>query len=63
MDFSAEALRRYISASRDELHGDRPVLGRMKELVAYWKDIPKWRSLWPLIKIARSISEFESCIV
>jgi tRNA-dihydrouridine synthase len=63
MDFSAEALRRYISASRDELHGDRPVLGRIKELVAYWKDIPKWRSLWPLIKIARSISEFESCIV
>ena len=59
---SGEALRRYIAASRDELCGERPVLGRMKELVSYWKDLPRWKRLWPVIKISRSLAEFESCI-
>lgn len=47
----------YIKASRDELYGDNAVLGRMKELFAYWKDLPRWRRLWPVIKIARSVDE------
>lgn len=47
----------YIKASRVELYGDNAVLGRMKELFAYWKELPRWRKLWPVIKIARSTDE------
>ena len=50
-------LRRYVEASRKELFGDRPVLGRMKELLSYWKDIPQWRRIWPLVKVSSSIDE------
>ena len=52
----------YIKASRAELYGDNAVLGRMKELLAYWKDIPRWRRLWPVIKIARSVDELLSAV-
>ena len=55
-------LRRYVEASREELCGDRPVLGRMKELVSYWKDLARWRRAWPLIKVAASIGEFLSAV-
>lgn len=61
-DDSSDALRRYIAASRAELCGERPVLGRMKELVSYWKDLPRWRRLWPVMKISRTLAEFESCL-
>ena len=54
---SAELLSRYLEASRRELCGDAPVLGRMKELVAYWKDLPQWRRAWSAVKIARSLDE------
>ena len=57
-----ELLRRYLAATAAELPGDRPVLGRMKELVAYWKDLPGWRRLWPIVKIARSVDEFASVL-
>ena len=30
---------------------------RMKELVAYWKDLPRWKRLWPVVKIARTLDE------
>ena len=57
---SGEWLVRYFEASRRELCGDRPVLGRMKELVSYWKDIPFWRRRWNVIKICRTAAEFAS---
>ena len=53
----AELLDRYVEASRAELHGERPVLGRLKELLAYWKDLPSWRRRWQIAKIARSLDE------
>jgi tRNA-dihydrouridine synthase len=52
-----EMLARYVEASRAELYGDRAVLGRMKELIAYWKDIPRWRRLWPVVKLTRTVDE------
>ena len=59
-DDSAALLRRYIEISRGELSGDHPVLGRVKELVAYWTAAPRWRRLWPLVKISRSVDELLS---
>ena len=50
-------LSRYVDASTAELYGPSPVLGRMKELIAYWKDLPRWKRLWPVIKIARTLDE------
>ena len=57
-----ELLNRYIAASQAELCGDRPVLGRMKELIAYWKDLPQWRSRWSVIKICRTVDELKHCV-
>ena len=61
-DDSRELLRRYAEASRTELFGDRPLLGRMKELVSYWKDLPRWRRKWNLVKVCASAGEFFSVI-
>ena len=58
-----ELLLRYIAASQTELCGDRPVLGRMKELIAYWKDLPNWKRRWNVIKLCRSVDELKSCLV
>ena len=52
-----ELLCAYIEASRRELHGEKPVLGRMKELIAYWKDTPWWSRRWQLVKISRDLDE------
>lgn len=60
---AAEGLLRYIKASREELCGDRPVLGRLKELLCYWKEIPVWRRRWNVIKICRSVDELCSLAV
>jgi len=57
-DDSCELLCRYAEASRAELFGDRPLLGRMKELVSYWKDLPRWRRRWSLVKVCSSADEF-----
>ena len=59
---AGDLLRRYIESSQRELCGDRPVLGRMKELVAYWKDLPNWRRKWNVVKICRSVDELRSAI-
>ena len=59
---AAKRLADYIARSREELSGDAPVLGRMKELIAYWRDIPSWRRLWPVLKLARSVDELLSAI-
>ena len=52
-----EYLREYIAVSQEELYGERPVLGRIKELLAYWKDSPRWTRRWQIIKICRSVDE------
>ena len=58
---SPELLRKYIIRSQSELSGDRPVLGRMKELLAYWAEgSPRWRRLWPMVKICRTVDELLS---
>ena len=54
-----ELLDRYVEASRAELHGERPVLGRLKELLAYWRDLPDWRRRWQIAKMARSLDELK----
>ena len=59
---SGELLNRYIEASQAELCGDRPVLGRMKELIAYWKDLPRWKRKWNIIKLCRTVDELKSCL-
>ena len=59
---SGELLNRYIAASQTELCGDRPVLGRMKELIAYWKDLPQWRRRWNVIKICRTVDELNIAV-
>ena len=56
-DDIGDLLSRYIDASTAELCGPSPVLGRMKELIAYWKDLPRWKRLWPVVKIARTLDE------
>ena len=55
---SRDLLRRYAEASRAELFGDRPLLGRMKELASYWKGLPHWRRRWGLVKVCSSADEF-----
>lgn len=57
-----ELIIRYIEASSRELSGDRPVLGRIKELLSYWKDLPRWSRRWNLIKICRSTDELRAVI-
>lgn len=59
---SRELLLRYIESSVRELSGDRPVLGRMKELLSYWKTLPRWSRRWNLIKICRSVDELRAAI-
>ena len=59
---ASELLRRYLAASAAELCGDRPVLGRMKELLSYWKELPRWSRRWNLIKICRTLDELRAVI-
>ncbi|MGN0833481.1 MAG: tRNA-dihydrouridine synthase family protein [Kiritimatiellia bacterium] len=57
-----ELVERYVDASQAELCGVRPVLGRLKELIAYWKDLPAWRRQWPVIKVCRSVEELRAAL-
>ncbi len=57
-----DLLRGYIARSKAELCGDAPVLGRMKELLTYWCATPRWRRLWPVVKICRSVDELLSLL-
>lgn len=52
-----ELLKKYIEITQEELCGDRPVLGRLKELLAYFKDSPTWSRRWQIIKLCRSVEE------
>lgn len=57
-DDAVDLLSRYITISQAELSGDHPVLGRMKELISYWLGTPRWRHLWPVLKMCRTVEEF-----
>lgn len=59
---SAAGLARYVDMSLEELKSPRPVIGRIKELVSYWKELPRWRKTWPVLKLVRSIDELKSCM-
>ena len=56
-----DLLLRYVEASRRELCGEAPVLGRMKELLSYWCQEAGWRSRWSSIKMCRSVEELILC--
>ena len=60
-DASALMLR-YLEVSAAELCGDVPVLGRMKELLAYWQDLPCWHRCWGAVKLCRTLTELRSCL-
>ena len=64
---SRDLVLRYLEASRRELCGDRPVLGRLKELLAYWgadarQGSSRWVKRWNLIKVCRSLDELQMVI-
>ena len=59
---AGDLLRAYIARSREELCGDVSVLGRMKELLTYWCAVPRWRRLWPVVKLCRSVDELLSLL-
>ena len=56
---AAELLKSYIAASVKELGTGGGITGRIKELVSYWKDTPRWKKLWPVMKLARNLTELE----
>ena len=55
-------LARYVDASVGELSGPSPVLGRMKELIAYWRFSPRWHRRWQVIKLTRTLEEFHAAV-
>ena len=57
-----ERLDAYIRVSAEELCGERPVIGRIKELLAYWKELPRWRRRWPVAKLATSLAELRLAV-
>ena len=59
---SRALLLRYVEASARELHGDAPLLGRIKELASYWKDLPGWRRTWAVLKLCRSAGELRTLL-
>ena len=61
-DDIGKLLLRYIDASSEELCGERPVLGRIKELVSYWRGLPRWSRRWGLVKICASLAELRATI-
>lgn len=61
-DDVVDLLTDYATASREEVSGDASVLGRLKELVVYWKGSPRWGRIWKLAKLARSVDEFFAAI-
>jgi tRNA-dihydrouridine synthase len=68
---AGDLLRAYIKRSREELCGDVPVLGRMKELLTYWCSaredarppvMSRWRRIWPVVKLCRTVDELLSLV-
>ena len=59
---ATDLLRAYVARSQAELCGDAPVLGRMKELLTYWCAVPRWKRLWPVVKLCRTVDELLSLV-
>ena len=59
---SCELLGRYAAALRKELCGARPVLGAVKEIVSYWKEIAPWSRRWNVLKLCRTLDELDSVL-
>ena len=57
-----DLLRAYVARSQAEQCGDAPVLGRMKELLTYWCAVPRWKRLWPVVKLCRTVDELLSLV-
>ena len=55
----SELIEKYISESIAEFGSERAVLGRMKELLAYWAHFPSWARVWRSAKMARTIEELK----
>ncbi len=55
---AADFIQHYATISLEELHSPAPVLGRMKELLAYWKDLPRWKKVWSIAKLAHNLDDF-----
>ena len=56
-------LAAYLDATDHELCGRSSVLGRMKELLSYWREAsPAWRRRWEKIKLCRTIAELRIAI-
>ena len=53
-----ELLSNYLDATEKELCGRSSVLGRMKELLAYWREAsPAWKRRWEKVKLCRTTDE------
>ena len=57
-DDADDLLSAYLEATERELCGRSSVLGRMKELLAYWREAsPLWRRRWEKLKLCRTTAE------
>jgi len=55
---ACDLLSAYLDATERELCGRSSVLGRMKELLSYWRESsPAWRRRWEKVKLCRTTSE------
>ena len=62
-DDASTLLGAYLDATERELCGRSSVLGRMKELLAYWRDAsPAWRRRWETIKLCRTVAELRIAV-
>lgn len=62
-DDSSSLLAAYLDATERWLCGRSSVLGRMKELLAYWREAsPAWRRRWEKIKLCRTVTELRIAI-
>ena len=59
---AGDLMRAYVARSQAELCGDAPVLGRLKELFTYWCAVPRWKRLWPVVKLCRTVDELLSLV-
>ena len=57
-----ELLERYIKETKTELFGDKPVVGRLKELISYFAENPSWKRRWQTVKLARSLDELAAVL-
>ncbi len=51
-------LMHYKETLLKERFSSNAVLGKLKELLSYWRHIPRWNRLWPVLKLSRALDEF-----